>query len=193
MALRVKSGFNALAFEEIGLSVVVSVIRFFRKHYQKLLRKYRVLRVKRQCGSCSGYLQVNGYTALTKNTFLGDNVNFNGLVVSGGGKVTIGDHFHSGSDCLFITQNHNFNSGARIPYDDTYVLKDIKIESCVWLGSRVIVLGGVKIGEGAIIQAGSCVVNDIPPYAIAGGHPAKVFSYRDIEHYERLKYEGKFH
>lgn len=193
MVLCVKHGANALAFKEKGLNFIVNVIRFFRQRYLKLLRKYRIWRVKWQCGSYSGYLQVGGHTVLTKNTFLGDNVNFNGLVVSGGGKVTIGDHFHSGPDCLFIAQNHNFNGGTRIPYDDSYVLKDITIEKCVWLGSRVIVLGGVKIGEGAIIQAGSCVVNDIPPYAIAGGHPAKVFSYRDIEHYERLKSEGKFH
>jgi len=54
-------------------------------------------------------------------------------------------------------------------------------------------LGDVTIGEGAIIQAGSVVVNDIPKYTIAGGHPAKVFKYRDAAHYERLKEEGKFH
>ena len=54
-------------------------------------------------------------------------------------------------------------------------------------------LGGVHIGEGAIIQAGSVVVSDIPPYAIAGGHPAKVFKYRDIDHFEYLKGIGAFH
>ena len=49
------------------------------------------------------------------------------------------------------------------------------------------VLGGVTLGEGCIIQAGSVVVSDIPDCAIAGGHPAKVFKYRDIRHYEELK------
>lgn len=49
----------------------------------------------------------------------------------------------------------------------------------------MIVLGGVIIREGAIIQAaGSVVVDDIPKCAIAGGHPAKVFKYRDREHYK---------
>jgi acetyltransferase-like isoleucine patch superfamily enzyme len=51
----------------------------------------------------------------------------------------------------------------------------------------------VTVGEGSIIQAGSVVVKDIPKYAIAGGHPAKVFKYRDIEHYKKLKMENKFH
>ncbi|HHT0934569.1 TPA: acyltransferase, partial [Serratia marcescens] len=58
---------------------------------------------------------------------------------------------------------------------------------------NVIVLPGVSIGEGAIIQAGSVVVKDIEPYAIAGGHPAKPFSQRDVAHYLQLKAEGKFH
>ena len=60
------------------------------------------------------------------------------------------------------------------------------------MGARVIVLGGVTIGEGAIIQAGSVVVKDIPKYGIAGGHPAKEFKTRDIEHYEKLKSMQKF-
>lgn len=109
-----------------------------------------------------------------------------------GSKVTIGNNSHSGPGCLMISQNHNFDGGTKIPYDNTYIYKDITIEDQVWLGSRVIVLGGVTIGEGAIIQAGSVVVKDIPKYAIAGGHPCKVFSQRDIEHYEKLKALGEF-
>ena len=71
--------------------------------------------------------------------------------------------------------------------------KDVYIGDCVWLGNNVIVLGGVKIGEGAIIQAGSVVCKDIPAFGIAGGHPAKVFKYRDKEHYLKLKEQRNFH
>ena len=150
------------------------------------------MKARKQCGSYQGFIRIGGPTRLTKNTFLGKDTNFNGLIISGGGRVDIGSYFHSGSDCLFICQNHNFNKGDAIPYDHSYTQKPIKIGDCVWLGSRVIVLGGVTIGEGAIIQAGSCVAADIPDFAIAGGHPAKVFAYRDIEHYQRLKSQGKF-
>lgn len=137
-------------------------------------------------------LRVNGISTVNKNTRLGNNVNFNGMKIRGGGAVTIGNNFHSGPECLMISQVHNYDSGSKIPYDDTYILKDIIIEDQVWLGSRVIVLGGVTIGEGAIIQAGSVVVNDIKKYGIAGGNPAKVFKSRDIEHYERCKSENAF-
>ena len=132
-------------------------------------------------------------TIFNLNTHLGRNCHFNGIVVEGRGKLVIGDNFHSGKDIRIITQNHNFDTGTKIPYDSTYILKDVIIEDNVWVGTGVIILGGVTIGEGAIIQAGSVVVNDIPKYAIAGGHPAKPFSYRDREHYERLKKLKKFH
>ena len=55
------------------------------------------------------------------------------------------------------------------------------------MGSRVTILGNTTIGEGSIIQAGSVVVNDIPPLSIAGGHPATVFSKRDEVHYNECK------
>jgi chloramphenicol O-acetyltransferase type B len=149
--------------------------------------------VARQAKSFGRDLKVNGFSRVTPGTVLGNNVNFNGMTITGRGEVRIGDNFHSGEDCLMIAQNHNFDHGEAIPYDSTYIVKPIVIGDNVWLGSRVIVLGGVTIGEGAIIQAGSVVVSDIPACAIAGGHPAKVFRKRDVEHYERLKAAGKFH
>lgn len=104
----------------------------------------------------------------------------------------IGDYFHSGTECMIITENHNYE-GDEIPYDSTYVRKTITIGDCVWFGNRVTVVGNITIGEGAIIAAGSVVTKDVPPLAIVGGNPAKVIKYRDSEHYYRLKSEGKFH
>ena len=107
-------------------------------------------------------MHVNGQINLTQNTRLGNNVNFNGLIVRGGGELDIVDNFHSGPDCLILTRNHNYDDGSKIPYDDTYIQKKIIIGDNVWLGARVTIILGVTIGEGAIIQAGSTVVNDIP-------------------------------
>lgn len=176
----------------MGAEVITKFLKYILKVKKILKTKYWTYRIRRSAGEVGESLKVNGRSNVTKTTNLGNNVNFNGMQISGGGRVSIGDNFHSGPDCLMISQNHNFNGGEAIPYDSTYIFKDILIEDNVWLGSRVIILGGVTIGEGAIIQAGSCVVSDIPNYAIAGGHPAKVFAYRDIEHYEKLKADGKF-
>ena len=48
----------------------------------------------------------------------------------------------------------------------------------VWIGSHVLIKGGVHIGNGACVAAGAVVVKDVPPYAIVGGVPAKVIRYR---------------
>lgn len=58
---------------------------------------------------------------------------------------------------------------------------DIVIEDDVWIGSRVIVLSGVKIGRGSVIAAGSVVTKDIPEYSIAAGVPARVIKKRFSE------------
>lgn len=71
-------------------------------------------------------------------------------------------------------------------------MKNVTIGDFVWIGTGVIILGGVTIGEGAIIQAGSVVVSDVPAYAIAGGHPAKVFAHRDKDHFIERKRNEKF-
>lgn len=163
-----------------------------KRLFRSLRRWYFTRKVVAIAAAVGKDLKVNGQSRVTPTTYLGNNVNFNGMEISGFGKVTIGNNFHSGTECMMITSVHNYDSGVAIPYDNTFINRDIVIEDNVWLGSRVIVLGGVRIGEGAIIQAGSVVVKDIPQYAIAGGHPAKAFKTRNIEHYEVLKREKRF-
>jgi len=51
--------------------------------------------------------------------------------------------------------------------------KAVTIENDVWLGRNVVVLPGVTIGRGAIVGAGSVVTNNIAPFDIVGGVPAK--------------------
>jgi virginiamycin A acetyltransferase len=55
---------------------------------------------------------------------------------------------------------------------------DTVVGSDVWLGYRAVVMPGVSIGHGAVVAAGSVVVGDLPPYAIAGGNPARVLRVR---------------
>jgi len=163
-----------------------------KRFIKKIITTFFTLLSIRTLKSSKNKPKVNGYTRFNSKTILGKNTHFNGLKVLGKGNVRIGDNFHSGSGCEFITDSHNYNGDA-IPYDDTYIVKDIIIDNNVWIGRNITVLGGVTIGEGAIIQAGSVVVNDIPKYAIAGGHPAKVFSERNIERYIDLKEKGLFY
>ncbi len=54
----------------------------------------------------------------------------------------------------------------------------VEIGNDVWIGEGVFLAGGVHIGNGAIVLAHACVLNDVEPYAIVGGLPAKVIGYR---------------
>jgi hypothetical protein len=57
----------------------------------------------------------------------------------------------------------------------------VRIGNDVWIGQRVTIRRGVRIGDGAVIAAGSVVVKDVPPFAIVGGVPARVLRYRFSE------------
>ena len=52
------------------------------------------------------------------------------------------------------------------------------IENDVWIGAHVLILGGVRIGNGAVIGAGSVVTKDVEPYAVVGGNPARIIKKR---------------
>ena len=62
--------------------------------------------------------------------------------------------------------------------DEAFSNGDIVINDDVWIGYRAIIMSGVNIGQGAIIGAGAVVTKDVPPYAIAGGIPARIVKYR---------------
>jgi acetyltransferase-like isoleucine patch superfamily enzyme len=164
-----------------------------KKLVKKIKNTWYSFRVKKVAAKVGKKLIVNAKSTVNSQTYLGSNVNFNGIKIHGCGKVIIGDNFHSGSDCLVLTEVHNYDTGTKIPYDETFICKDVVISDNVWIGTRVIILGGVSIGEGVIIQAGSVITSSIPNYSIAGGHPAKVFKTRNIQHYENLKAKNKFY
>jgi len=68
---------------------------------------------------------------------------------------------------------------------------DTVIGDGCWIGSRAMIMQGVKLGEGAVVATGAVVAKDVPPYAVVGGVPAKIIKYRfpqeDIEKVLSLK------
>jgi len=94
-----------------------------------------------------------------------------------------------------LTRNHNYDSHdlTHLPFDNRYIEKPVKIHENVWVGACVVIVPGVTIGEGAVIGAGSVVVQDIPPLAVVGGNPSKIIKYRDKEVYENLKKANKIY
>ena len=158
---------------------------------KKILTFFFIIYAKYTLGNWHAKIRANGFTRLSRQTEVGQNVHFNGFKIYGKGNCKIGNNFHSGFGCIVVNSFHNYN-GEALPYDNTNINKEIIIEDNVWLGVNVTLLGGCHIEEGAIIQAGSVVSGKISKCAIAGGHPAREFSKRNIKKYEELKAKKMF-
>ncbi len=110
--------------------------------------------------------------------------------------ITIGNHVMFGPNVTIRGGNHNTAQIGRYMIDVKIKREDddqpVIIEDDVWVGTRSIILKGVKIGRGAIISAGSVVTKDVDPYSVVGGVPARRLKWRwdantIIEH-EKLLY-----
>lgn len=95
------------------------------------------------------------------------------------GPVTIGKYVMMGPEVVVYTQNHA-TSRVDIPmqFQGYTEVKPVTIGDDVWIGRRVIILPGVKIGDGCVIGAGAVVSKDTPPYSVVVGNPARVVKFR---------------
>lgn len=109
--------------------------------------------------------------------------------------ISIGNNVTVSADVRFYEHdvvgrmwNHDKEyTGPRI----AYYTGEIKVEDNVLLGARSIILYNVTIGKNALVAAGSVVVNDVPPYAIVAGNPAKVIGDTRDLYKKRLEYTNK--
>lgn len=110
----------------------------------------------------------NSFIAIGQNTFIGHSTQINV-----GSMFKIGDNCMIAPMCIFSDAHHTF-SNTEIPMNQQEcIYTSIVIEDDVWIGSGVIVLGGVTIHKGSVIAAGALVNKDIPAYEIWGGVPVK--------------------
>ena len=118
------------------------------------------------------------------NIYLGENSRINQYCcvwASENSKIVLGDNVLMGPGVKIFSSNYR-TTDTEVPMIlQPFVEKDIIIGNDVWLGSNSVIVAGVKIGDGAIIAAGSVVTKDIPPYAVAAGSPAKPIKNRKSE------------
>jgi acetyltransferase-like isoleucine patch superfamily enzyme len=102
-------------------------------------------------------------------------------------KVSVGDYCSIAGEVTFLLGANHKSGITTYPMCKIDEIKtvtessekgNITIGSDVWIGYRATIIGEVTIGDGAIIGAGALVVDDVPPYAVVGGVPAKVIKYR---------------
>jgi len=97
------------------------------------------------------------------------------VMVAAMGHVEIGSHCMLANGCFVTDANHRFDDPDQpITWQGFTTKGPTRIGDNVWLGANVVVTSGVTIGERCVIGANSVVTQDIPPFSIAAGAPAKV-------------------
>ena len=93
------------------------------------------------------------------------------------GRIIFGKDVMVGPYCTFTCGTYGFNMG--VPANTQPMLEeDIRIGDDVWLGAMAMVMPGVTIGDHAIVAANAVITQDVEPWAIVGGVPAKVIGHR---------------
>jgi len=148
--------------------------------YHNYLRKIKYRKYNIAKGFYSGIrvrLWAKNTLIIGKNFYIGRNSQIETDVI-------IGDNCIFANNVAFVGRyDHNYQQ-IGVPTrlaeqirDNNYSWKGLNqitvIGDDVWVGYGSIILSGVKIGDGAIIAAGSVVTKDVEPYSIYGGNPAK--------------------
>jgi acetyltransferase-like isoleucine patch superfamily enzyme len=107
----------------------------------------------------------------------GANLGFNCEVFSAS-RVTIGARVLMAAYSYVIGGDHDFSDTARPVLDQARTSAGVTIGEGVWMGAGAKILDGVAIGAHAVVGAGAVVKDDVPPYAVAVGMPARVVSTR---------------
>ena len=95
--------------------------------------------------------------------------------------VEIGDHCMFANGCFITDGNHRFDDPDKpVPWQGFSTKGPTRVGDNVWCGANVVITSGVTVGERCVIGANSVVTDDLPPFTIAAGAPARVL--REIEY-----------
>ena len=109
----------------------------------------------------------------------------------GEGSIHIGQGTLIGPETTFISSMPAYEDPRCLPFDDR-VAMPVKIGKVVWIGYGAMICPGVTVGDAAIIGMGAVVTEDVPPWAIVGGNPARVLKIRESKEGQALLGQGRF-
>lgn len=140
-----------------------------KKINRRILRKKNNINISKTAqvdnnSKIGEYTYIGDYAIITKSTI--------GRYCSIAPMVTIGLGEHDINDISTSARFYGENSYEKLTKNTVIIGND------VWIGSKAMILRGVKIGDGAVVGAGAVVTKDVPDFAVVVGVPAKIIKYR---------------
>ncbi len=171
--MKIKKVIGVLLYNLIGKHLPTSF-----SHVKIGQKKFRAFCGKLMLDKCGKNVNIECKASISNRVQLGDRSGI-GIRASISGKCIIGNDVMMGPNCIIYTRNHKIDD-VTIPMNAQGIQeeKPVYIGDDVWIGGRVTILPGVKIGSHSVIGAGAVVTKDVPEWAIAAGNPAIVKKYR---------------
>jgi maltose O-acetyltransferase len=121
--------------------------------------------------SIAGALKITGPGSVPDLLSIGPGCHFTGPVhIDLMASVRIGAGVYVGYEVMFLTADHEL--GGPTQRCGRLVSGGIEVGDGAWIGSRAVILAGVRIGKGAVVAAGAIVTKDVGPNTMVGGVPA---------------------
>lgn len=166
----------------IALALYYCLARFLPSY--PLGRRFRRFLCSKIFNKCGNNINVEkmAYFGLGNDIEIGNNsgIGIKSKIygIGGGGRIFIGENVVMAPEVTILTLIHNYEDSV-IPINQQKTeSSDVIIEDDVWIGYRVIILPGVKVGKGAVIGAGAVVTKNVDSYMVVGGIPARYIKKR---------------
>ena len=166
-----------------GIVLYRTVAQYLPASYEKLTggfsKRFRAFCTRLILDECGSNVNIEKGADFALNIKIGNNsgIGKNSIV---GAYTQIGDNVMMGEACFIYARNHKTDRlDVPMCIQGFEEYKPVVISDDVWIGARVTMLPGAKIGKGVIIGAGAVITGEIPDYAVVGGVPARIIKYRN--------------
>lgn len=153
-----------IAGKHLPLSYHCRLAKVVRTFWARRILKYAGKGINIEKGA-----YFNGQCSLGDRSGIGHNCE---LHAAGGAEIIIGKYVNMGPEVVIYTQNHSTRRTDIIMQNQGFdKAKSVVIEDDVWIGRRVIILPGVRVGCGSVLGAGAVVAKNVEPYSVIVGNP----------------------